>query len=126
MTMLNLQPKQLEIKRLVEAVSALFNLNPTWSLAIAMTESSLGLNQLSPTGCKGVFQMSSIAMKDLHQEMEKVDDDLIDIVCGISFLYLLLKRHKTIEKATSKYCDPAVVDDYLNKVNYYMKEFENG
>ena len=67
--------------------------------------------------------MSSIAMKDLSQEMAKYDDDLIDIVCGIAFLYLLLRRHKTIEEATAKFCDPADRSFYVNKVMSYMKVF---
>ncbi|MBE3141525.1 MAG: hypothetical protein IMZ53_13195 [Thermoplasmata archaeon] len=90
-----------------------------------MTESSLGEHQKSPTGCVGVFQMSSIAMKDLLQEMSKQDDEFIDIACGLAFLYLLLRRHKTIEKATAHFCDPADADFYVERVKMYMREFKN-
>lgn len=123
---MELSQKQLETKEKIIKISEAIGLDPAWALAVAMTESSLGLNQKSPTGCRGVFQMSSIAMKDLLQEMEKSDDDTIDIACGLAFLHLLLKRHKTIEKATSRFCDPNDVDFYINRVVNYMKEFNQG
>jgi hypothetical protein len=88
-----------------------------------MVESSLGMVQLSRTGCKGVFQMSTIAMKDLLQEMEKQDDDMIDILCGLLFLRLLLKRWKTHEEATAHFCDPNDRSFYLGKVTQYMRIF---
>ena len=118
---MELTDKQTEIKRKIEQVSGIFSLNLKWPVAVAMTESSLGMHQKSPTGCRGVFQMSSIAMKDLLQEMEKEDDDLIDIACGCAFLYLLLKRHKTIESATAKFCDPKDRDFYIDRVKKYME-----
>jgi len=99
-------------------------LDPAWALAVAMVESSLGEKQKSPTGCRGVFQMSAIAMKDLLQEMEKQDDDLIDIACGLAFLHLLLKRHKTMEAATAKFCDPNDRDFYVSRVVNYMEVFK--
>ena len=120
---MNLTIKQLETKDKISQFAKIFGLDPSWATAIAMVESSLGISQCSPTGCRGVFQMSSIAMKDLSQEMAKYDDDLIDIVCGIAFLYLLLRRHKTIEEATAKFCDPADRSFYVNKVMSYMKVF---
>lgn len=120
---MELNPKQLEIKdKIIQGAKAI-GIDPNWVLAVAMTESSLGLNQRSPTGCKGVFQMSSIAMKDLLLEMEKQDDEVIDIACGVAFLYLLLKRHKTIDKATAHFCDPKDRLFYINRVHDYMKEF---
>lgn len=64
--------------------------------------------------------MSGIAMKDLLQEMEKADDDIIDIACGCAFLHLLLRRHKTIEAATAKFCDPNDRDFYVKRVIDYM------
>jgi hypothetical protein len=69
--------------------------------------------------------MSSIAMKDLLKEMEKTDDDIIDITCGLAFLHLLLKRFKTIEEATRHFCDPNDKDFYIKRVFDYMKEFSN-
>jgi hypothetical protein len=122
--MLNLNQKQLETLSKIEAFTKLFSLPDMWPAGIAMTESSLGLNQKSPTGCKGVFQMSGIAMKDLLQEMEKADDDLIDIACGVAFLYLLYKRHSSIENATGHFCDPADRDFYIKRVLDYMGELK--
>ena len=121
---MNLIHRQLETKEKIEKIAPFFNLDPLWPISIAMVESSLGVKQISSTGCKGVFQMSSIAMKDLLQEMSKVDDDLIDIACGIAFLYLLLKRHKTIEEATAHFCDPDDIKFYTPKILDYMKAFK--
>jgi len=121
---MNLIHKQMEVKTTIERLAIQLGVNPTWATAIAMVESSLGVHQMSSTGCVGVFQMSSIAMKDLYQEMSKVDDELVDITCGLLFLRLLLKRHKSIEAATSAYCDPKDRPFYLDKVKSYMKAFE--
>jgi len=119
---MNLNENQIRNLHNIKEMAYFFKINPKWAVAVAMTESSLGLNQKSPTGCKGVFQMSSIAMKDLHQEMVKNDDDLIDIACGVAFLYLLAKRHGTIDAATAKYCDPKDVGFYVDRVKKYMEE----
>lgn len=121
---MNLQPKQIEIKEKIESVCNLIGVDPDWALAIASVESSLGLHQKSPTGCLGVFQMSSIAMKDLRQEMENATGDMIDIFAGISFLALLLKRHKDIETATAKFCDPDDRSFYIDRVMNLMNEFK--
>jgi len=102
-----------------------FDLDPVWATSVALTESSLGLNQVSPTGCKGVFQMSSMAMFDLTAEMAIKNEDLVDIACGMAFLYLLLKRHKSIKKATEHFCDPKDKKMYLKRVKKYMKELSN-
>jgi len=117
-----LSEKQIEAKIKIEFFSCLFGIDPVWSVAVAFVESSLGLNQKSPTGCRGVFQMSSIAMKDLLQSMETIDDDLVDIVCGIAFLRLLLKRWKSIEEATAHFCDPNDRDFYIDKVRALMND----
>lgn len=69
--------------------------------------------------------MSTIAMKDLLNEMQKIDDDLIDILCGLLFLRLLLNRHKTMHKATEHFCDPAERSKYTAEVMELMKHFKN-
>jgi len=121
---MELNAKQIETLVKIRIVAKALGVDPDWAAAVAMTESALGLHQLSKTGAKGVFQMTSIAMKDLLQEMQKADDDLIDILCGILFLRLLLKRHKTIEAATAKYCDPNDRTFYIDRVKKYMKELK--
>jgi hypothetical protein len=100
----------------VRILSRLFGVDPDWALAIAEVESAMGKYQKSPTGARGVFQMTSIAMKDLLLAMERHDDDLIDIACGILFMRLLLQRWGTPEKATEHYCDPDDRDVYVPKV----------
>lgn len=118
-----LNAKQKATADRIRSIAPFFGLSPEWLMAVAMAESSLGLNQKSPTGCRGVFQMSSIAMKDLLQEMERHDDDLIDIACGAAFLYLLLRRHGSVEEATARFCDPKDRDFYVNRVLSFMLAF---
>ena len=121
---MNLLARQTEIMERIRKGAVAMGLDPAWCVAVAMTESSLGERQKSPTGCRGVFQMSGIAMKDLLQEMEKQDDDIVDIACGLAFLHLLLKRHKTVEAATAKFCDPNDRDFYVSRVVNYMEVFK--
>ena len=121
---MELNQRQLETKEKIIKVAEAIGLNPSWALAIAMTESSLGEKQKSPTGCRGVFQMSSIAMKDLLIEMEKADDDIIDIACGLAFLHLLLKRHKSFDNATAHFCDPNDKWFYIERMRDFMREFD--
>jgi hypothetical protein len=121
---MDLNKKQQETKEKIEQLAGIFGIDPNWALGVAMVESSLGLHQKSPTGCRGVFQMSGIAMKDLLWDMEKIDDDLIDIACGILFLRLLLKRWGTEEKATAHYCDPNDLDFYLDRMKKFKAEFK--
>jgi hypothetical protein len=123
---MQLNQKQAETKAKIELFARLFGIDPSWAVAIAMTESSLGLHQLSPTGCKGVFQMSTIAMKDLLITMQTMDDDLVDIVCGLAFLRLLLKRHGTLEAATKHYCDPQDRGFYWDRVRHFMRTLGDG
>jgi len=121
---MTLTEKQIENKVRIDFFSKLFGIDPAWATAVGFVESSLGLNQKSPTGCRGVFQMSNIAMKDLLQSMEIIDDDLVDIVCGIAFLRLLLKRWKTIEEATAHFCDPNDRSFYIDRVKSLMNDPE--
>lgn len=121
---MNLTKKQIETKTKIEFFAKLFGIDPVWAVSIAMVESALGTAQKSPTRCLGVFQMSSIAMKDLLYSMEQIDDDMVDIVCGIAFLRLLLKRWGSIEEATDKYCDPKDRYFYGAKVKQYMDIFK--
>jgi len=118
-----LNKRQADTSEKIKTISDIIGVDSAWTAAVAMVESSLGENQKSPTGCRGVFQMSSIAMKDLLAEMEKKDDDLIDICCGVLFLRLLLKRHGTIEEATARFCDPNDRDFYVDRVINHMKDF---
>lgn len=120
--MVTLNQEQIENKVKIEFFSRLFGIDPKWATSVGMVESSLGMKQKSPTGCRGVFQMSTIAMKDLLQSMEANDDDLVDIVCGLAFLRLLLRRWRTIEEATNHFCDPDDRDFYLKRVKEYMEE----
>lgn len=122
---MNLTRKQAVTKTKIEIFANLLNINPAWATSIALLESALGEFQKSPTGARGVFQMTTIAMKDLLWDMEKSDDDTGDILCGILFLRLLLKRHGDIENATLHYCDPNDRYFYLDQIKAYMKEFES-
>jgi len=121
-----LLPRQIETRDKIIKIATAMGVDPAWAVGVAMTESSLGDHQKSPTGCRGVFQMSGIAMKDLLLEMEKSDDDVIDIACGLAFLKLLLKRHGTMEAATAKFCDPKDRAFYVDRVKGYMKTLMEG
>jgi len=121
--MINLSEKQRDVKSKIDKIAPMLGLDPIWATSIAMIESSLGVHQLSKTGCKGVFQMSTIAMKDLLKDMENIDDDLIDIICGLLFLRLLLNRWKDTKKATEHFCDPAEKKSYLQRVTNCMRIF---
>ena len=122
---MNLNPKQQLNKDLIGAIARIADVSPQWAVAVAMVESSLGMHQKSPTGCRGVFQMSKIAMMDLLLSMESNEDDTVDILCGVAFLKLLLKRHGSIEAATLKYCDPNDRHFYWDRVQKYMAELDN-
>ena len=119
---MNLDARQLETLAKIRVIAKVLDVDPDWAAAVAMTESALGNHQLSPTGAKGVFQMTSIAMRDLLTGMERLDDDLADIACGILFLRLLLKRWKTEEEATAHFCDPKDRGFYLDRVRKYKVE----
>ncbi len=122
---MTLNDKQLETLEKIRRAAELLGVDPDWAAAVAMTESALGLHQLSRTGAKGVFQMTTIAMKDLLQEMQKADDDMIDIACGVLFLRLLLKRWKTEEEATGHFCDPADRGFYIDRMKKFRKELKD-
>ena len=123
---MELSAKQQDVRDKIRKIAEFFNLDPDWLLGIAMTESALGEHQKSPTGARGVFQMTSIAMKDLLQEMEKSNSDLIDIACGAAFLYLLKSRWVSEEDATSHFCDPADRHFYIDRTMKYKSEFKSG
>lgn len=116
---MELTAKQIETKTKIELFARLLELDPGWALGVAMVESSLGEKQKSPTGARGVFQMTSIAMKDLLLTMDVVDDDWVDILCGLLFLRVLKKRWGSWEQAINHYCDPNDVSFYLNRVEHW-------
>ena len=109
----------------IRRAAELLGVDPDWASAVAMVESALGKYQLSKTGAKGVFQMTSIAMKDLLNEMQRQDDDMGDILCGVLFLRLLLKRWKTEEEATGHFCDPADRGFYIDRMKKFRKELKD-
>jgi len=119
---MNLDARQLETLAKIRVIAKVLDVDPDWAAAVAMVESALGKYQLSKTGAKGVFQMTSIAMKDLLLEMQKADDDMGDILCGVLFLRLLLKRWKTEEGATEHFCDPKDRGFYLERVKKFKDE----
>ena len=115
-----LTDKQKTTKQVIEHLASCLEINPQWAVAVAMVESSLGENQMSPTGCRGIFKMSRIAMQDLLHAMTETEDDMIDICCGLLFLRLLLSRWKTMKQATNHFCDPNDRGFYWNRVKEFM------
>lgn len=114
---------QQRVKERIEYYARMLDVDPAWAAAIAMTESSLGEARISPTNCRGIFQMSSIAMEDLRLQMGAAGDDDLEILCGLLFLRLLYRRWGSIEEATNHYCDPADRGFYLDRVRNYMRSF---
>ena len=115
--------RQMETKQKIEDLSGIFGVDPKWAVAIAMTESSLGERLKSPTGCRGVFQMSTIAMRDLLQRMEEQTPKgiLAGIVCGLIYMSILFDRFGSMDAATLHFCDPKDRHFYLDRVKQYME-----
>ena len=108
----------------IVAAAKIVGLDPSWPLAIAEVESSMGANQLSPTGARGIFQMTSIAMAELLRIMVRKDDEWADILCGIAYLNALKNQWGSEESATIHYCDPKVRDAYSKKVKAAKKKWK--
>lgn len=115
--------QQEKIALKVVEIANFFGIDPAWLLALCETESSMGINNLSPTGAKGPFGMTSIAMKDLHQEM--VRKPLIGIACGAAFASVLYDRWETIPRATEHFCNPADRAFYGNRVAAAMDRYKD-
>ena len=120
--MLSLNSTQAETKKLIEDISKLINLDPLLTSAIALTESSLGINLLSPTKCRGVFGMSSIAMKDLLLEMHKPKNRDISILCGLAFIKLLIRRWGNEQDAINHFCSPKDRVFYNSRIKKYKQQ----
>lgn len=105
-----------EIKKSIYAIAKIVGVDPAIALAVSEVESNHGVHLRSPTGAKGVMQMTSIAMKDLLNVMDTPGKEIIGICCGVCFLKLLKDRHKTDIKALEKYCDPKDRSWYPEKV----------
>lgn len=118
------EPESTEAK--IRRLASVVGVDAAWALAIAEVESSMGQFQKSKTGARGVFQMTTIAMKDLWLQMELQDDDLADILCGLLFLRLLKNRWGSKEEATRHYCDPNDRDFYVPKVLMLMDKYHKG
>lgn len=116
-------PKPISIKDKIKAISEIVGLDPAWVLAIAEVESSMGVNQLSPTGARGVFQMTSIAMAELLRIMVRKDDEWADILCGIAYLNALKNQWGSEDSATIKFCNPKDRDFYLSRVRKAREKF---
>ena len=125
---MKLSEKQKSIKSLIEQAAALAVIDPAWACAVAMTESSLGGNQVSHTGARGVFQNTRISMLDLLMKMgDKTNvGDKIGILAGVSFLALLLSRWGSEDEAIRHFCDPKDVMFYLPRVKKLKDEFGKG
>jgi len=92
------------------------------SLAVAIcdVESAMGKYILSPTGARGAFQLTSIAMRDMLQAMGERRYERTAILCGIAFLCLLQDRWQPADVIVKHYCDPAERDAYWAKVQAKM------
>ena len=48
---MNLLAKQIAVKDKIVKIATAMGIDPVWAVSVAMVESSLGVNQKSPTGC---------------------------------------------------------------------------
>ena len=107
---------QEEIKKAIFDIAKIVDVDPALAMAIAKIESGFGFQQKSKTGARGIFQMTSIAMKDLLLYMESHTDDIVDILVGLAFLKVLSTRwNKDEQRIAEKYCDPKDRDWYPAK-----------
>lgn len=97
---------QEEVKKAIFEICRIVGVDPAIAMAVSHVESSHGAHLKSPTGALGVFQMTSMAMKDLHLEMATPGKEIIGVCAGICFLFLLIGRHKDELTVLQKYCDP--------------------
>lgn len=92
------------------------------AVAVAQVESAMGRYQKSPTGARGVFQLTSIAFKDMMESLTSTErHERTDILCGVAFLCLLQDRWEGIEAIVSHFCDPAEKEAYWKKVQYLLE-----
>lgn len=105
-----------DVKKMIFKVCKAVGVDPAVAMAISEIESQHGMYRQSPTGARGVFQMTSIAMKDLLIEMAEPDRQALGICCGVAFIRLLMTRHEDELTAISKYCDPDDREWYPEKV----------
>lgn len=120
---LGIAPLPDSTKDKIKIFSRLFGVDPAYALAVAKVESNMGKYQRSHTGARGVYQMTTIAMRDLWLEMEKQDDDIVDIAIGILFLRLLKQRWGTEEVGIHYFCDPKDRNFWVPKVKIEMEKY---
>jgi len=115
-----------EVKEAIFKIAKIVGVDPGIALAVSHIESRHGVHLKSKTGALGVFQMTSIAVRDLHHSMATPGHEIIGICAGICFLSLLMKRHEDLRKALDKYCDPNDREWYADRVirlaNEYRRE----
>lgn len=114
---------QEEVKKATFEIARIVKVDPAICLAISEIESTHGLHLKSPTGALGIFQMTTIAMKDLHMSMVTPGLEINGILAGVGFWNVLKTRHKDDEKAVAKYCDPKDRDWYIKKTLDLASEY---
>jgi hypothetical protein len=124
---MSLTQKQTEIFNLCKDHAIWLGIDPSWALAIADQESTFGLNLISPTGARGIYQDTTIAMKDILEFIGHDNEAAYkaSIAVGQSELLVLLTRWHDIEIATSHYCDPKVKAQYVASVMSKIKQYKS-
>lgn len=115
-----LTQKQKDLKRAIELYSEMFGVDPDLAVAISLTESSLGLNPISPTKARGPFHMTTIAAKDVLYN----GDEFELMILGLLFLRLLKRRWGNMDDAISHFCDEKDRWFYVDRVKGYREEFK--
>jgi soluble lytic murein transglycosylase-like protein len=83
------------VRQLIQDVSAKEGVPFDTSYRIAWLESKLNPNAVSPTGAKGVFQLTGIAIKDLRERggyvVTNAFDPLQNVTAGIKYIKLVAR-----------------------------------
>lgn len=109
----------------IRAICKIVEFPEDLAVAIAKVESAMGKYILSPTGAKGIFQLTSIAMKDMLQVMAEHKYERTAILCGIGFLCLLQDRWMDAQEIVFHFCDPAEKDAYWKKIQKVIGQDED-
>lgn len=105
----------------IRAICEIIEFPADGAVAIAQVESAMGKYLLSRTGARGIFQLTSIAMRDMLEAMARPKHERTGILCGLAFLCLLQDRWTDLDTIVRHYCDPDEKEAYLAKVHEFME-----
>lgn len=101
----------------IRAICEIMGFSGDLAVAVATVESAMGKYIISPTNARGLFQLTSIALKDMLQAMGLERHERVAMLCGIAFLCLLQDRWGDDPRTiVGHYADPAEKEAYWKKI----------